>query len=408
MSLIIYAIPLFFALILLELWVDWRKRNIAYRFNDALNSLNLGMMSQITAVALKTIQISFYVLIYQNISPIQLGLDSMWVWAFAFIAYDFSYYWFHRMSHEINVLWAGHVVHHQSEEYNLTTALRQTSGGFFGFMFYLPMALIGIDPYMLVTVGSLNLIYQFWVHTRHINRMPAWYEAIFVTPSHHRVHHAQNPLYMNKNHGGVFILWDKWFGTFQAELDNEPVIFGITKPLASWNPIWANIDTYWALAKDSWRTERWQDKIAVWFKKTGWRPKDVRKKFPNKVFNPYQQVKFDSPLSQWQKIYAFSQHLTLIAVVLYYLLMAPSFDNTTIIIGCFFLLSMLFCQGYYQQQRSQHVLIELAKNVLLLVGLSFLIPQSVLIMITALWLPVTTVLLLAGARTRAETMLHHQ
>ncbi len=406
MSLIIYAIPLFFALILLELWLDWRKQKLTYRFNDALNSLNLGMMSQITAVALKTIQISFYVLIYQNISPIQLGLDSMWVWAFAFIAYDFSYYWFHRMSHEINVLWAGHVVHHQSEEYNLTTALRQTSGGFFGFMFYLPMALIGIDPYMLVTVGSLNLIYQFWVHTRHINRMPAWYEAIFVTPSHHRVHHAQNPLYMNKNHGGVFILWDKWFGTFQAELDNEPVIFGITKPLASWNPIWANIDTYWALAKDSWRTERWQDKIAVWFKKTGWRPKDVRKKFPNKVFNPYQQVKFDSPLSQWQKIYAFSQHLTLIAVVLYYLLMAPSFDNTTIIIGCFFLLSMLFCQGYYQQQRSQHVLIELTKNVLLLVGLSFLIPQNVLIMITALWLPITTFLLLAGARNRTEAMLH--
>ena len=406
MSLIIYAIPLFFALILLELWLDWRKQKLTYRFNDALNSLNLGMMSQITAVALKTIQISFYVLIYQNISPIQLGLDSMWVWAFAFIAYDFSYYWFHRMSHEINVLWAGHVVHHQSEEYNLTTALRQTSGGFFGFMFYLPMALIGIDPYMLVTVGSLNLIYQFWVHTRHIKRMPAWYEAIFVTPSHHRVHHAQNPLYMNKNHGGVFILWDKWFGTFQAELDNEPVIFGITKPLASWNPIWANIDTYWALAKDSWRTERWQDKIAVWFKKTGWRPKDVRKKFPNKVFNPYQQVKFDSPLSQWQKIYAFSQHLTLIAVVLYYLLMAPSFDNTTIIIGCFFLLSMLFCQGYYQQQRSQHVLIELTKNVLLLVGLSFLIPQSVLILITALWLPITTFLLLAGARNRTEDMLH--
>lgn len=406
MSLIIYAIPLFFALILLELWLDWRKQKLTYRFNDALNSLNLGMMSQITAVALKTIQISFYVLIYQNFAPLQLGLDSLWVWAFAFVAYDFSYYWFHRMSHEINVLWAGHVVHHQSEEYNLTTALRQTSGGFFGFIFYLPMALIGIDPYMLVTVGSLNLIYQFWVHTRHINRLPAWYEAIFVTPSHHRVHHAQNPLYMNKNHGGVFILWDKWFGTFQAELDNEPVIFGITKPLASWNPIWANLDTYWALAKDSWRTERWQDKIAVWFKKTGWRPKDVRKKFPNKVFNPYQQVKFDSPLSAWQKVYAFSQHLTLIAVVLYYLLQAPSFDTTTIVIGCFFLLAMLFCQGYYQQQRAQHLLIELAKNVLLLVGLSFLLPENVLIIITACWLPITTVLLFAGARNRSDVMLH--
>ncbi len=406
MSLIIYAIPLFFALILLELLFDWRKQNIAYRFNDALNSLNLGMMSQITAVAFKTVQISFYVLIYQNLALFQLGLDSVWVWLFAFIAYDYSYYWFHRMSHEINVLWAGHVVHHQSEEYNLTTALRQTSGGFFGFIFYLPMALIGIDPYMLVTVGSLNLIYQFWVHTRHIGRMPAWYEAIFVTPSHHRVHHAQNPLYMNKNHGGVFILWDKWFGTFQVELDSEPVIFGITKPLASWNPIWANIDTYWALAKDSWRTQRWQDKIGVWFKKTGWRPKDVRKQFPNKVFNPYQQVKFDVALNTWQKVYAFSQHLTLIAVVLYYLLMAPTFDNNTIIIGCLFLLAMLFCQGYYQQQRPQHLLIELSKNVLLLVGLSFLFPPQLLTLITALWLPLTTILLLIGARKRQSTPLH--
>ncbi len=374
MSLIIFAIPLFFALILLELWLDWRKKTNTYQFNDAVNSLNLGMMSQVTGVAYKTLQFSVYVLVYQYLAPVQLTAETSWgVWllgAFAFVAYDFCYYWFHRMSHEINVLWAGHVVHHSSEEYNLTTALRQSSGGFLGFVFYLPLALIGIDPLLLVTVGSLNLIYQFWVHTRHIGRMWGWYEAIFVTPSHHRVHHAQNPMYMNKNHGGVFILWDKWFGTFQAELDDEPVIFGVTKPLLSWNPVWANLDVYWALCKDSWRTAAWGDKFKVWVARTGWRPADVRKQFPNKVYNPYQQVKFDTPLTAAQQWYAFFQHLTLIAVVLYYLLNAGQMSTPQILAGCAWLVFQLFCLGYYQQQRPGFQWLELIKN-LALASVSF-------------------------------------
>ncbi len=398
MNLILFASPVFFALILLELWLDWRHQKQTYRFNDAVNSLNLGMMSQITAVALKTVQISLYVLIYQHIAPVHLGLDSLWLWLFAFVAYDFCYYWFHRMSHEINVLWAGHVVHHQSEEYNLTTALRQTSGGFFGFIFYLPMALLGIDPYMVVTVGALNLIYQFWVHTRHIDKLPAWYEAVLVTPSHHRVHHAQNPIYMNRNHGGVFILWDKWFGTFQAELAGEPVVFGVTKPLSSWNPIWASLDVYWGLMKDSWRTARWQDKIGIWFRKTGWRPADVRKKYPNKYANPYQQVKFDSPLTAWQKGYAFWQHLTLIAAVLYYLLMAASFTQSAILLGCAGLLLMLFCLGYYQQQRPHHGLLELGKNLLVVAGFAVILPNPLAIIVGSLWFAISTGLLIQAAR----------
>lgn len=373
MSIILFAIPLFFLLIFIELWFDKRAGHTTYRFNDAINSLNLGMMSQVTAVAYKTLQFSVYVLLFEHAALFDWSAyrQQPAFWLFAFVAYDFCYYWFHRMSHEINLLWAGHVVHHQSEEYNLTTALRQSSGGFFGFVFYLPLALLGIDPLLLLTVGSLNLVYQFWVHTRHIDRLPAWYEAVFVTPSSHRVHHAQNPLYMNKNHGGVFILWDRWFGTFQPELAAEPVVFGITKPLQSWNPLWANVDTYWSLCKDAWRTGSLADKWRVFFSKTGWRPADMRKQFPNKRYDPYQQVKFDVRLRPAQMHYVFFQHLTLIALVLAFLLTAGQYSNGQIWLLASSLVLLLVCLGMYQQQQRLALWLEPLKNaVLLLIALS--------------------------------------
>lgn len=404
MNIILFAIPLFLSLILLELYLDWRAQKQTYRFNDAINSLNLGMMSQVMGVAYKTLQFSVYVLIFQHLAPWSLGTESLWVYLFAFVAYDFCYYWFHRISHEINLFWAGHVVHHQSEEYNLSTALRQSSGGFFSFIFYLPLALIGIEPLVLLTVGSLNLVYQFWVHTRHINRMPEWYEAVFVTPSNHRVHHAQNPIYMNKNHGGVFILWDRWFGTFQEELPEEPVIFGITKPLQSWNPVWANLDTYWALCKDSWRTASVLDKVKVFFSKTGWRPADVRKQFPNKFSNPYQQVKFDTPLNAAQKVYVFIQHLTLIALVLYFLLMAGNFSVVTIWAGAAVILFCLFCLGYYQQQRQHALLLEVGKN-LALVLLALYWFGAAATWPALGWLLILSVVLLRGLRGHTDHVL---
>ena len=392
MNLIIYAIPGFFALMALELFLDWKTGKKTYQFNDAINSLNLGMMSQVTGIAYKTVQFSFYLLIFNYLAPVSLGTSSPWMWLFAFVAYDFCYYWFHRMSHEINVLWAAHLVHHQSEEYNLSTALRQTSGSFFGFIFYLPLALIGIEPLVLVTVGSLNLIYQFWVHTRHIKRMPAWYEAIFVTPSNHRVHHAQNPLYINKNHGGVFIVWDRLFGTFQPELDEEAVIFGVTKPLASWNPLWANAEMYWQLARDAWYTRRWQDKLGIWFKPTGWRPADVRKRFPSKAKDPYQQVKFDVLLSSRQKLYVFWQHLCLIGIVLYFILQSASFSNAAILAGAALILGCLYSLGCYQEQRRYAIVLEVVKN-LLLCTLFISVFASQAIVYSLLWCGISLLLL---------------
>lgn len=405
MSIILFSIPLFFLLILIELWLDRRSAQPTYQFNDAINSLNLGMMSQVTAVAYKTVQFSVYVLLYEHAALFDWSAyqQQAWFWLLVFVAYDCCYYWFHRISHEINVFWAGHVVHHQSEEYNLTTALRQSSGGFFSFVFYLPLALLGVEPLLLLTVGALNLVYQFWVHTRHINQLPAWFEFIFVTPSNHRVHHAQNPIYMNKNHGGVFILWDRLFGTFQRELPEEPVIFGITKPLKSWNPLWANVDTYWSLCKDAWHTARLVDKFRVFFSQTGWRPADVRRQFPNPRYNPYQQQKFDVPLCRRQMHYVFFQHLTLIALVLAFLLSAAQLSSSQIWAVAVLLIALLVCLGLYQQQRL-NLALEQAKNLLLsvvLAGLAVSLSLYWLAAVAGIWLLAAVLLLRRAERPLA-------
>tara|TARA_B110000238_G_C16072573_1_gene415588 strand:- start:399 stop:1334 length:936 start_codon:yes stop_codon:yes gene_type:complete len=213
----------------------------------------------------------------------------------------------------MNILWAAHVVHHSSEEYNLTTALRQSSSSFFSWIFYLPMAILGFDPIVLITVGSLNLIYQFWVHTQHIPKL-GWYEWVFVTPSNHRVHHAQNQIYIDRNYGGVFIIWDRIFSSYQEELDSEKPIYGIRKALKSWDPLWANVHVYSQLFKDCWHAKRWQDKLLIWFKRTGWRPTDVEKNYPLGRVDLTKFKKFDIPLSLTNKWYSLLQY-SLVAFV---------------------------------------------------------------------------------------------
>ena len=207
------------------------------------------------------------------------------------------------MGHERNILWAAHSVHHQSEDYNLSTALRQTSTGFLlSWIFYLPMAVLGVPLLVFVSVAALNLLYQFWVHTRHIPKL-GWFEWFFVTPSNHRAHHAQNALYMDRNYGGVFIIWDRLFGSFQEEDDNEPVIFGVTTPLASWNPLWANVQFYAQLWADARRAESTWDKLRIWFMRTGWRPADVAAKYPMNKPDLSQFRKFEVPLDGRQQLY---------------------------------------------------------------------------------------------------------
>lgn len=304
MNYILYAVPLFFLLIALELLVGrWRGLS-TYRFADAINSLSAGVLSTTVGLLTNAVGLLTYTLAWQQWAVFELSASSLWVWVLAFFFYDVCYYWNHRLGHERNVLWAAHSVHHQSEDYNLSTALRQPSTGFiFGWIFYLPMAMAGVPPLVFLTVAALNLLYQFWVHTRHIPKL-GWFEWVFITPSNHRVHHAQNPVYMDRNYGGVFILWDRLFGTFQEELDEEPVVFGVTTALASWNPLWANAQFYVALWRDAVRAESWWDKLRIWFMPTGWRPADVAAKYPQSKPDLSQFVKFYVPLSLAQKCYA--------------------------------------------------------------------------------------------------------
>lgn len=304
MNYVLYALPFFFLLIGLELLADrWRGRR-SYRLADALSSLGTGVLSQATGVLTKAAGLFSYAIAWQHLALLELSEDSLRVWLLAFVFYDFCYYWHHRLGHERNVLWAAHAVHHQSEDYNLSTALRQTSTGFlFGWLFYLPMAVAGVPPLVFVTVAALNLLYQFWVHTRHIPKL-GWLEWLLITPSNHRVHHAQNPIYMDRNYGGVFIIWDRLFGTFQEELDAEPVVFGVTVPLASWNPLWANLQVYAGLWRDARRAACWWDRLRIWFMPTGWRPADVAEQYPQEKPDLSRFSKFEVPLGRAQQVYA--------------------------------------------------------------------------------------------------------
>lgn len=318
MTIILYAIPGFFFLIALELVFERLRKTQYYRVNDAISSLSAGVLSRMVGVFKNLVPFTLYIVAYENLALFSLP-QSTWVWIAAFVLYDFFYYWNHRFGHEVSVFWASHVVHHSSEDYNLSTALRQSSGGFFSFIFYLPMALLGFDPAMVIAVGALNLVYQFWVHTQHVGKL-GWFELMMVTPSNHRVHHAQNQRYLDRNYGGVFILWDRLFGSFQDELDEDKPIYGVRKALHSWNPFWANLQVYSQLVKDSVRTKKWSDKLRVWFGRTGWRPADVAARYPIKPADLDNFTRYDTNMSLSSKLYAMLQYV-LIALIGVYLMM---------------------------------------------------------------------------------------
>ena len=345
MKLILYAVPFFFVLIAVELLADrWRGMR-TYRLADTVSSLSAGVLSTTTGLLTKGVGLVTYALALEYLALLQLPADSLWVWLFAFVFYDFCYYWHHRLGHERNVLWAAHSVHHQSEDYNLSTALRQTSTGFvFGWVFYLPMAVLGVPLLVFVTVATLNLLYQFWVHTRHVPKL-GWFERFFVTPSNHRAHHAQNALYMDRNYGGVFIVWDRLFGTFQEEDDAEPVVFGVTTPLQSWNPLWANWQFYGQLLADARRTARWQDKLRIWFMPTGWRPADVAAKYTMSKPDLSRFEKFEVPLPFRQQVYIASQFAVYVALGSYLLNLGETLSPQALMLGWGYMALGLFVLG---------------------------------------------------------------
>jgi sterol desaturase/sphingolipid hydroxylase (fatty acid hydroxylase superfamily) len=316
---IVLATPVFLLLIGIEYFVGRRRNHNTYRLNDAMNSIGLGIMSQLIGVFVALLTIGIYTLEFAHLSLWKLPADSLWVWVVGLVVYDFCYYWKHRCGHTVALIWAAHVVHHQSEDYNLSTALRQPSSGWLGdWLFYLPMAVLGFPPLVFAVVALVDLLYQYWVHTQQIGRL-GWFDRWFCAPSNHRVHHAVNEQYLDRNYGGIFIVWDRLFGSFQAEDDAVPCVYGTRGPLHSWNPVWANLHNYADLACDSWRTRSWGDKLRVWFKHPGWRPADVALRWPKPAFDIRQIERFDPPMSSGAQILAAAAFVALLGATALFL-----------------------------------------------------------------------------------------
>ncbi len=306
-----YAVPFFLLAILIELIYGIIKKNNTYRLNDAISSLFMGSLRSANKLIIIGLGGYVFYLIETNNSLWRMDANSPLVWVFAFIVYDFFYYWFHRMSHERQIFWASHVAHHQSEDYNLSTALRQTgTGAFITWIFFIPVFLIGVPSYVFVSVASINLIYQFWVHSEHIPKL-GWYEKFFVTASNHRVHHAQNENYIDKNYGGVFIIWDRMFGTYKEEDNSEAPIYGIRGKIDTFNPIWANLHIYVNMLEDIWSAKRWKEKAFVPFARTGWRPSSLPNSIRKDDFNPITFKKYNPQVPTKIKAYSFFQFFAL-------------------------------------------------------------------------------------------------
>jgi alkylglycerol monooxygenase len=323
-QIIVLATPVFLLLIAAELAWGWRRGRNTYRLNDAVGSIALGMLSQVTAVLAPLLRIGLYTVVFEGVAVWRN--DAFWTtwsgWLLALVFYDFCYYWLHRAGHEVALLWAAHVVHHQSQDYNLSTALRQTSSGvLLGWVFYVPMAIAGVPPLVFGIVALVDLLYQFWVHTEHVPKL-GWFDRWFCSPSNHRVHHAVNDRYLDRNYGGILVVWDRLFGSFQQE--EERCVYGTRSPLDSWDPLWANVEVYWALAQDSWRARRWQDKLLVWIKPPGWRPADVAARFPKRPFDMAAVRRFHPPMSPGLSWFGGVQFIALIAGVSLFLWHADS------------------------------------------------------------------------------------
>lgn len=356
-KIITLATPVFFLLIFIELIAGLLRRRNTYRVNDAINSISLGVLSQISGVFMRFLRIGIYGWLVQHIALFNLPVDSFWVWISALLLYDLCYYWLHRMSHEVNVLWAAHVVHHQSEDYNLSTALRQTStGALLGWIFYVPMAILGYPLEVFAAVALVDLLYQFWVHTQQIGKL-GWFDRVFVSPSNHRVHHAVNDVYLDKNYGGILILWDRIFGTFIEEDDDRKIVYGTRNPLRSWNPLWANLEVYKALWLDAWRTKGLANKLRIWVARPGWRPADTAAAWPGVPFD-LQRPHYHPNLPLAAQVYCLVQFSVALLVATHFLAAHQSLSLTHSIGYAAWLGAGLCITGGLMEMRMNYVIFE--------------------------------------------------
>lgn len=317
-KILLIAMPAFLVLVLFEkFWGKWKGKDTV-PVNDMISSLSSGITNVTKDVLGLSIVVISYEWLYSHFAIFEIKATWL-VYVIAFFALDFAGYWTHRIAHEYNIFWNNHIIHHSSEEFNLACALRQSISSIVKIfaVFLIPAALFGVPPQVIAIVAPLHLFAQFWYHTRHIGKM-GFLEKIIVTPSHHRVHHAINPEYLDKNYGQIFIFWDKWFGTYQEEKDDIPAVYGVTRPVRTWNPIKINFMHLWLLIKDAWRAKKWSDKFKIWFMPLGWRPADVAEKYPvEKIKDVYHFDKYNPHLPKGMLIWSFGQLIVLLLLISY-------------------------------------------------------------------------------------------
>jgi sterol desaturase/sphingolipid hydroxylase (fatty acid hydroxylase superfamily) len=296
-NVLLWVVPMFIILIVIEIIYGHIKKKQTHTFMDTLSSLSSGMTNILKDVLGLVVVIISYPYLLSKLSVYNME-NNILVYIVAFICLDFSGYWTHRLNHKINLFWNQHVIHHSSEEFNLACALRQSFSDLLGYtaLFLIPAAVLGVPSDVITLLAPVHLFGQFWYHTQHIGKL-GFLEYFLVTPSQHRVHHAINPIYIDKNLAPIFCIWDRWFGTFQEELEGEPPVYGVLKPVRTWNPLIINFQHLWGLIFDAWHTRSIKEKLTLWWKPTGYRPEDVKKRFPRSTITSADKMEKYNPES---------------------------------------------------------------------------------------------------------------
>lgn len=390
------AIPIFFLLIGVELLVSKMRKTNLYRFNDAVTNISCGIGQQVIGVFLKFLGVISYIYIYDQFRFFDIP-QTLLVGFLLFLGIDFFYYWFHRLAHEISFLWGSHVVHHQSEEYNLTVALRQSwTQNLFSTWFYTPLAFLGFHPIMFLIINQFQTLYQFWIHTRTINKMPKVFEYFFNTPSHHRVHHGVNPKYIDRNHGGTLIIYDRLFGTFQEE--EEEVVYGVTQQPNSWNPVWLNVE-YWVwLFREAGKTRTWSDWFSMMVREPGWRPDYLGGAAEAKHgITPDEFPKYDTTIPMSLNLYILFQYFFILGGATFFLFQSNGWNiGLKIGVTLLVIISLVNLGGLFEKKpwvwyaEYSRLLISAGGIVALLLGTAYF-PMAVVVSIafllgSAIWL----------------------
>ena len=368
---LLIAMPMFLGLVLLEKLYGYIRFKDTFKPLDTISSLSSGYTNSLKDVLGLSFTVISYTWLVGKLAIFQIE-ETLLIYFIAFMALDFAGYWVHRLSHEINFFWNKHAIHHSSEEFNLGCALRQSISSFVNIftVFLIPAAIFGVPAMVIAVIAPIHLFAQFWYHTVYIKKM-GFLEKIIVTPSHHRVHHAINPEYLDKNHGQIFIFWDKLFGTFQEELASVPPVYGITRPASTWNPIKINFQHVGLLIQDAWRATNWKDKFTIWFKPTGWRPEGFEEKYPvAKITNPYNFKKYETVLGKNAMIWVWFQFIfTLVFLIMLYANIGKLNFPQMLSFGAFIILN-IYAYSEFMDNNSNAIIFELVKNIL---GLSVIL-----------------------------------